>query len=72
MILSAALLHKPDLVPFLCCPCPFVKHCEAELSRLQLDLGDRGLLIGIAGNSSRSHPQAGAGAMAQPPRIGLG
>ena len=53
---AEALRHKPVLALLLSCHCPFVKHCEAEISRLQVDLGDRALLIGIASNSSRSFP----------------
>jgi hypothetical protein len=53
---AEALRYKPVLALLLSCHCPFVKHCEAEISRLQVDLGDRALLIGIASNSSRSFP----------------
>lgn len=58
-----ALRDLPVLVLFLSCHCPFVKHCEAEISRLQNDLAGRAALIGIASNSTRTHPQDGAEGM---------
>ena len=58
-----ALRGRPVLVLFLSCHCPFVKHCEAEISRLQADWGGRAALIGIASNSTLSHPQDGADGM---------
>jgi len=61
---AAALEGRPVLVLFLSCHCPFVKHIEAEITRLQKGLGDRAVLLGIASNSLRSHPQDGPGGMA--------
>jgi len=58
------LAGRPVLVLFLSCHCPFVKHCEAEISRLQQHLGERASLIAIASNSTRTHPQDGAAGMA--------
>ena len=60
---AEALAGRPVLVLFLSCHCPFVKHVEAEISRVQSDLADRAVLIGIASNSIRSHPQDGAAGM---------
>jgi hypothetical protein len=54
-----ALEGRPVLVLFLSCHCPFVKHCEAEISRLGNDLAGRAALIAIASNSTRTHPQDG-------------
>ncbi|MEA5414707.1 thioredoxin family protein [Synechococcus sp. BA-132 BA5] len=63
---ATALEGRPVLVLFLCPHCPFVKHVEAELTRLQDDLGGRASLIGICSNSTISHPQDGpAGMVAQ-------
>ncbi|WP_254952723.1 MULTISPECIES: thioredoxin family protein [unclassified Cyanobium] len=63
---ATALEGRPVLVLFLCPHCPFVKHVEAELTRLQEDLGGRASLIGICSNSTISHPQDGpAGMVAQ-------
>ena len=58
-VASASLVGRPVLVLFLSAHCPYVKHIEAELSRLAADYGDRVQLIGIASNSVRSHPQDG-------------
>ena len=70
---AAALAERPVLVLFLSCHCPFVKHIEAEITRLQADLGDRVALIGIASNSLLTHPQDGPeGMAAQAARHGWG
>jgi thiol-disulfide isomerase/thioredoxin len=55
----ADLEGRPVLVMFLCPHCPFVKHIEPELSRLQEDYGDRLAMVGICSNSVRTHPQDG-------------
>lgn len=68
---EAELRGRPLLVLFLSCHCPFVKHCEAEISRLQADLAADALLIGLASNSTVSHPEDGpAGMRAQAERLG--
>ena len=59
-----ALAGRPVLVMFLCAHCPFVKHIEPELTRLQADASPAGpwsqlQLIGIASNSTLTHPQDG-------------
>jgi hypothetical protein len=59
-----ALVGRPVLVLFLSCHCPFVKHIEAEITRLQNDLGEQPAVIGIASNSLRTHPQDGPEGMA--------
>ncbi|MFM8525831.1 MAG: thioredoxin family protein [Cyanobacteriota bacterium] len=56
---SSSLDDRPVLVLFLSAHCPYVKHIEAELSRLAADYGDRIQLIGIASNSLHTHPQDG-------------
>jgi thiol-disulfide isomerase/thioredoxin len=61
---AGALAERPVLVLFLSCHCPFVKHIEAEITRLQKDLGDQAVLLGIASNSFRTHPQDGPEGMA--------
>jgi hypothetical protein len=60
--LSQALLERER--NRVSCHCPFVKHIEAEITRLQKDLGDRAVLLGIASNSLRTHPQDGPDRMA--------
>ena len=61
---AGALAGRPVLVLFLSCHCPFVKHIEAEITRLHKDLGNQTALLGIASNSLRSHPQDGPDGMA--------
>ena len=53
-----ALAGKPVLVLFLCAHCPFVKHVEAEIGRLDHEFPALQLL-GIASNSTLTHPQDG-------------
>lgn len=55
---------SPVLVLFLCPHCPFVKHVEAEITRLQNDFSDRIQMVAICSNSIRTHPQDGPEGMA--------
>jgi thiol-disulfide isomerase/thioredoxin len=59
----AQLGQRPLLVLFLCAHCPFVKHIEPELSRLEADfvrsMPPQLDLLAIASNSTRTHPQDG-------------
>ncbi len=55
----AALASRPVLVLFLCPHCPFVKHVEPELSRLQAEFTGRVALLGFCSNSPLTHPQDG-------------
>jgi hypothetical protein len=48
----------PLLVLFICAHCPFVKHVEAEIGRLERDYPALQLLA-IASNSTLTHPQDG-------------
>ena len=54
-----ALAAEPVLVLFLCAHCPFVKHIEPELTRLERDYGSRVQIVAISSNSTRTHPQDG-------------
>jgi thiol-disulfide isomerase/thioredoxin len=56
---SETLAAQPLLVLFLCAHCPFVKHIEPELTRLQGDYAGRLQIIGISSNSTLTHPQDG-------------
>jgi thiol-disulfide isomerase/thioredoxin len=56
---SASLAPQPVLVLFLCAHCPFVKHIEPELSRLEADFGHQVRLVAISSNSTLTHPQDG-------------
>jgi hypothetical protein len=68
---SSALETKPVLVLFLCAHCPFVKHIEPELSRLERDYGEALQLLAICSNSTLTHPEDGpAGLREQADRNG--
>jgi thiol-disulfide isomerase/thioredoxin len=56
---STALVAEPVLVLFLCAHCPFVKHIEPEISRLDHDFGGHIQILAIASNSISTHPQDG-------------
>ena len=56
---NLSLLPKPSLFMIICAHCPFVKHIENELTKLDEDYGDRVQLIAIASNSLKTHPQDG-------------
>ena len=53
------LPNQPVLVMLICAHCPFVKHVEPELSRLESDYGQRVSLLAVSSNSVISHPQDG-------------
>ena len=67
---------RPLLVLFLCAHCPFVKHVEPEITRLQADFAPAGApprlqLLAISTNSAQTHPQDGPeGLQAQAERQG--
>ena len=68
---TAQLEAGPVLVLFLCAHCPFVKHIEPELSRLEGDYGGRLQIVALSSNSTITHPQDGpAGLRAQAERCG--
>ena len=62
---STALPTRPVLLMALCSHCPFVKHIEAELCRLDHDYASRVTLLGLASNSWITHPQDGPEALAE-------
>ena len=57
VVSSEKLPLKPLLIMVICAHCPFVKHIENELSKLDQDFGDQIRLIAIASNSLITHPQ---------------
>ncbi len=65
LVSSSGLPPRPLLVLFLCAHCPFVKHIEAELSRIDRDYGDRITILAIASNSLLTHPQDGPQQLAE-------
>ena len=49
--------HKPLLVMFICCHCPFVKHVQQELAKIGQDYSNRGLeIIAISANDVVNYP----------------
>ena len=68
---SSQLGPQPVLVLFLCAHCPFVKHIEPELSRLEHDYRERLQIVAISSNSIHTHPaDAPDGLRAQAERCG--
>ena len=53
------LPRKPILLMIICAHCPFVKHVEMELTKLDKDYGDRVYLLAISSNSLITHPEDG-------------
>lgn len=56
---SRSLDQRPVLLMVLCAHCPFVKHVEAEITRLNHDFRNAVQLIGVSSNSLITHPQDG-------------
>ena len=56
---STQLPRLPVLLMLLCSHCPFVKHIEGELTRIDRDYSNDVSLLGIASNSWITHPQDG-------------
>ncbi len=69
---STQLPSRPVLVMFLAVHCPFVKHVEPELARLDQAYRGRVSLVGIGSNSLQTHPEDGPEYMvAQKQRLGM-
>ena len=56
---STQLPRMPVVLMLLCSHCPFVKHIEGELTRIDRDYSNDVSLLGIASNSWITHPQDG-------------
>ena len=56
---SRSLDQRPILLMVICAHCPFVKHVEPELTRLDRNFSDHVQLIGVSSNSLITHPQDG-------------
>ncbi len=56
---SRSLDQRPVLLMVLCAHCPFVKHVEPEITRLDHDFSNAVQLIGVSSNSLITHPQDG-------------
>ncbi|ABX08241.1 thioredoxin family protein [Prochlorococcus marinus] len=58
-ISSKLFKTKPLLIMILCAHCPFVKHVESQLTKLDQDYLDEVDFLAIASNSLITHPQDG-------------
>jgi len=65
---SRSLDPRPVLLMVLCAHCPFVKHVEPELTRLDRDFSKQVQLIGVSSNSLITHPQDGPEQLAEQAR----
>ncbi len=50
---------RPLLVMILCAHCPFVKHLERELTRLEKDFAQTIQILGVSSNCIETHPEDG-------------
>ena len=48
---------RPVLLMVICAHCPFVKHIEPELTRIDHDYGQRVQMVGVSSNSLITHPR---------------
>ena len=64
-ISNSSLAPTPVLFMVICAHCPFVKHIEKELTKLDQEFGDLVQLIAIASNSLVTHPQDGPDQLAK-------
>ncbi len=56
---SNILDEKPVLLMVLCAHCPFVKHLEVELTRIDKDFGRDVQMIAVGSNYLGTHPEDG-------------
>lgn len=59
------LEQKPVLIMILCAHCPFVKHVEEELAKLDSDFCNYIQLLAVASNCTETHPEDGVEFLAQ-------
>ena len=57
--------QRPVLLMVLCAHCPFVKHVEVELGRIERDYDQRLQMVGFSSNSLITHPQDGPAQLAE-------
>ena len=57
--------QQPILLMVLCAHCPFVKHIEPEITRLENEFGSRVQFVGVSSNSLITHPQDGPAQLAE-------
>ena len=65
MFASTDFEQQPILLMVLCAHCPFVKHIEPEITRLENDFGSRVQFVGVSSNSLITHPQDGPAQLAE-------
>ncbi len=56
---------SPLLLMFLCAHCPFVKHVEPELTKIQRDYSGKIQILAISSNSLITHPEDGPESLAE-------
>ena len=56
---NTSLSSRPILIMILCAHCPFVKHIQPELTKLDQEYGQRVQMLAISSNSLVTHPQDG-------------
>jgi len=54
---NSILLKRPVLIMIICAHCPFVKHIEFEISKIDQDYGSQIQILAISSNSIETHPQ---------------
>ena len=62
-ICSGDLPERPVVLMLICSHCPFVKHIEPEITRLEADFATRATMLAISSNSLSTHPQDGPNGM---------
>ena len=65
---SRSLDQRPVLLMVLCAHCPFVKHVEPEITRLDHDFSNAVQMVGVSSNSLITHPQDGPEQLAEQAR----
>ena len=65
MFASTDFGQQPILLMVLCAHCPFVKHIEPEITRLENDFGSRVQFVALSSNSLITHPQDGPAQLAE-------
>jgi len=56
-IASSIFISRPLLLMILCAHCPFVKHIEPELTKIEKDYGNEIDILAVSSNSVITHPQ---------------
>ncbi len=54
---SNMFIEKPLLIMVICAHCPFVKHIEKELTKIDVDFGHKVNILAVSSNSVETHPE---------------